>query len=355
MPTLETSIVTHSAPPTHWKTRSIWFFLLVLAVAAGSVISLFIGAREISAAQIMGNLSNILAAVHDPLSVNADFRVISEQRIPRTLIAVFVGAAIGVAGALIQGHTRNPLADPGIVGVSAGAALGVVAFTGFTGIASMAFTSMAAFLGAIGATVLVFVLANVGAGQLNPMTLVLSGAALSAVLSAFTTSLILGDSGALERMRFWTIGAVNKGNLETLYVLIPATIIGITIAFLMAPQLNLLNLGDDVAQSLGVDAARARVTGIAVIAFLASVATAAAGPISFLGLLTPQIARSICGVDYRWVLPYAAVIGAALLLVADMVGRAVAKPGEIEVGIVLAFVGAPVFLYLLWRNRVVQL
>lgn len=329
--------------------------LIIAVIAAAAVGSLFVGSRSVEASEIAANFMPILRAVGDPLSVSPDLRVVSEQRIPRTLLAIAVGACLGVAGALIQGHTRNPLADPSIIGVSAGAVLAVLLLGLLTGLTGTVMNSVWAFLGAVVATIMVFSVANTGSGALSPINFVLSGAALSAVLIAFSTVIILSDSGALDRMRFWTIGAVNKSSIDVVFALYPLAALGLIFAFVSAPTLNLLTLGDDVASSLGVDPARARTLGVGLIAFLTAVATSAAGPIGFLGLVAPLIARALCGSDYRWVLPFSAAIGAALLLAADIAGRLIVHPGEIEAGIVIAFIGAPLFMVLIFRRRVLPL
>lgn len=281
-----------------------------------------------------------------------DQRVIVELRLPRTLLALIVGAGLGVSGSLIQGHTRNPLADPGIIGVSAGAALAVVVGFAFFGINDITATAITAFLGAIAATALVFGVASISGSNINPLTLILGGAALSAVLGSITSALILSDDQNLNKMRFWTTGSVAGRDLTVFWGVLPLILCGILIAFTTGPKLNLLNLGDDIATSLGVNPTLHRIFGILLISLLAGAATAAAGPLSFIGLVIPHISRAICGPDYRWILPNSALCGSILLLVADIIGRIIARPDELQVGIVLAFVGAPFFMYLIYRNKV---
>jgi ferric enterobactin transport system permease protein len=262
-----------------------------------------------------------------------------------------VGASLGVAGALIQGHTRNPLADPGILGVNAGAALAVVSTFAVFGSISMFATTVAAFLGAVSATIIVFGLGRINGGNASPLTLTLSGAALSAVLNSITTGLILAEEANLDRMRFWTVGSVAGRGLDVFWGVLPFAVLGIVLAFASAPALNLLNLGDDVAQSLGVRTDRARLFGMVLISLLAGAATAMAGPVGFIGLIVPHLVRAITGPDYRWILPYSALLGATLMVLADVIGRIIARPGELPVGIVVAFIGAPLFFVLVFHRK----
>ena len=325
----------------------------------GLVVLLVLLAVCLCAAMALGSRSIPLPKVWDVLShfssnSDTDTRVIIDLRIPRALLGVIVGMALGCAGALIQGHTRNPLADPGILGVSAGAAFAVVTSFAFFGVTGNVATTLWAFGGAISATALVFGLASVGKATASPLNLVLGGAALAAVLSSLTSGLVLTNNDNLNRMRFWPVGSIAGRDMNVVMVSAPVIAVALIAAFATGPTLNLLNLGDDAATSLGVHVGRSRIVGVLLIALLAGAATAAAGPIGFVGLVVPHVVRSITGPDYRWILPYSALTGAVLVLVADIVGRLIARPGEVEVGIVLAFVGAPFFIYLISRNKVVE-
>ncbi|MGX0118874.1 FecCD family ABC transporter permease [Corynebacterium otitidis] len=351
MPT--TAAPTAPAPSTRLRRRRLFGLAGVAALlAAGLVASLVLGARDVPLSTALEAIPRLRSILADPDAFGPDEQVIAELRLPRTLLAVVVGAALGAAGALIQGHTRNPLADPGIIGISSGAALAVVAGFAFLGIATPLPSAAVAFGGAIAATAAVFALASIGRGVVNPLTLVLGGAALSAVLSSVTAGLVLTDSQNLDRMRFWTVGSVAGRDLDVVWAIAPLVALGLVAALATGPTLNVLNLGEDAAAALGVNTGRHRVAGMLIIALLAGAATAAAGPIGFVGLLVPHLARGLCGPDYRWILPYSAAWGAALLLIADVAARLVARPGELQVGIVLAFVGAPFFLYLLYRGKV---
>lgn len=331
--------------------------LLALAVllVVGFVLSLALGSRSIPLSDIWGLLRQVPGALGDKEIADTDLQVIVEYRWPRTLIGLIVGAALGVAGALIQGHTRNPLADPGILGIASGAALAVVISFAVFDVSGTWATSVWAFGGACLATAAVFALASFSGGNVNPMTLILGGAAMNAVLLSVISAFVLTDSNNLDRMRFWTVGSVAGRDMSIFWTALPVIAVGLLLAFMTGPTLNLLNLGDDVATALGVNTGRSRVVGMVIIALLAAAATAAAGPISFLGLVIPHLVRSVTGPDYRWILPYSALGGAVLLLYADVLGRVITRPGELEVGIVLAFVGAPIFIWMITRRKVVEL
>ena len=336
-------------------SRLLGLGVLLLLVVSGTICSFLYGARSIPAEDVWAALRDLPATSSSPEEVPVNQRVVAELRLPRTILAIIVGAALCVAGALIQGHTRNPLTDPGILGISSGAALSVVASYALLGISAPWATAVVAFLGAIAATALVFGLASAGRATVNPLTLVLGGAALSAVLSAITSAFVLTSENNLDRMRFWTVGSLAGRDMNIALSVLPFVALGLILAFATGPQLNILNLGDDVAAGLGINTAAARLGGMGIIALLAGAATAAAGPLGFIGLVVPHIVRALTGPDYKWILPYSALAGAALLLYADVVGRLIARPGELQVGIVLAFVGAPFFIVLIYRKKVATL
>ena len=336
-------------------SRLLGLGVLLLLVVSGTICSFLYGARSIPAEDVWAALRDLPATSSSPEEVPVNQRVVAELRLPRTILAIIVGAALGVAGALIQGHTRNPLTDPGILGISSGAALSVVASYALLDISAPWATAVVAFLGAIAATALVFGLASAGRATVNPLTLVLGGAALSAVLSAITSAFVLTSENNLDRMRFWTVGSLAGRDMNIALSVLPFVALGLILAFATGPQLNILNLGDDVAAGLGINTAAARLGGMGIIALLAGAATAAAGPLGFIGLVVPHIVRALTGPDYKWILPYSALAGAALLLYADVVGRLIARPGELQVGIVLAFVGAPFFIVLIYRKKVATL
>ncbi len=326
--------------------------LIALFVLLGVVLlaSIAVGARPLTFVEIG-------AAVMPPWSDNpTDTDIIVQSlRLPRAVLGLFVGLALGIAGALIQGHTRNPLADPGILGVSAGAACAVVLAIFLLGVSSPLGYVWFALLGALVASALVFGLSAIGAGKLSPLTLVLGGSAIAAFLSSVTNAVILLDHTTLDSYRFWVVGSIAGRGLEILMPLLPFFIVGFVLAVATTPGLNLLSLGEDVARSLGVNILANRIAGIVALTLLTGAATAACGPIAFVGLVVPHVARAITGPDYRWIVPFSGVLGAIVLLMSDVIGRVVVRPGELQVGIVLALFGAPFFIALVRRRKLVTL
>ena len=322
--------------------------MLVLAacVALAALLSLAFGSRPIPFHEVLGALFT------DVDSDNAT--VIRSQRLPRTALGLVVGAGLGLAGALMQGHTRNPLADPGLFGVNAGAAF-AVALVVFAGGAQSPAVVVAALLGAAAASALVFVLGLRGVTSSGLVLLAVVGTALSALLAALTSALVLTDRQTLDTLRFWQVGALSNRETSMLTVALPIIVVGAVLALVNSFSLTALSLGDEVASSLGTRVLRSRLVGIGAITLLAGTATALCGPIAFLGLVAPHAARVVARHDYRLLVPMSALIGAVVIELADTAGRVVARPGELQVGIVLAVVGAPVLLAVARRRRVVAL
>ncbi|MFI5478246.1 FecCD family ABC transporter permease [Streptomyces rubiginosohelvolus] len=312
--------------------------LLALAVAAG----LAVGAQPVPPAEVF-------AALLDPDAPHAS--IVREVRVPRTLLAVTAGAALGLAGAVMQGLTRNPLADPGLLGVNTGAACAVVAATVLLGTRSLQAVVWWALLGAAVAVVVVYLLGGRGAGRGTPEGLVLAGVAVTAVLGAVVSGLGVLDADAYGTLRMWSVGTLAGRELPVLWNVLPFLLVGAVLALTTAPALNAFALGDEAGRALGVAPGRVRLLGTLATVLLSGAATAAIGPVGFIGLVAPHVARLLAGPDHRRLMPYAVLIGAGLLLVADIVGRVVARPAEIQVGIVTAFVGAPVLIWLIGRNR----
>jgi iron complex transport system permease protein len=286
---------------------------------------------------------------------STDHQVVRELRIPRTLLGLGVGGALGVAGALMQGVTRNPLADPGLLGVDAGAALAVVVGIHTFGVTSLTGYVWFAFVGAGLASVVVYLLGSVGRGGATPVKLALAGAALTALLTSLTSSVLLLDVQTLDVFRFWAAGSLAGRDAAVVAQVAPFLILGAVLALASSRALNTLSLGDDVARSLGQRVHITRGLSALAIVLLCGAATAAAGPIGFVGLTVPHVARALCGPDYRWILPWSMVLAPTLLLGADVIGRVIARPGEVQVGIVTAFVGAPFFIALVRRRKLANL
>ncbi|AXE23758.1 Fe(3+)-siderophore ABC transporter permease [Streptomyces globosus] len=281
--------------------------------------------------------------------------IIHDYRIPRTLLGLLVGAALGLSGALMQALTRNPLAEPGLLGISLGSSAGVVTALAFLGVGSVLGYVWFAFLGAALASAAVYLLGSSGRKVATPDRLVVAGAAVTAVLYAFNSAVLLLNPSAFDQFRFWTVGSLAGRYLDVVYVILPFIAAGLFIALLLGPSLNALALGDQMGRALGVNVNRTRILGAVGVMLLCGAATAAAGPIAFVGLVVPHIARFVVGPDQRWVLAYSMLLAPVLLIGADVAGRLIGAPGEIQVGIVTAFIGAPVFLALCRRRKLVML
>ena len=320
--------------------------VLLALVVLGGVASLAIGSRPLSP----GTVLHVL--FHDDGSEAAT--IVHALRVPRTVLAIAVGAALGVAGALMQGHTRNPLADPGLLGVEAGASCAVVIGIFAFGVEDVSGYAWFALAGAGLAAAAVFAIGSTRRGP-DPVSLVLAGAAVSAFLGAVTASIIVRDSDTLDSYRFWVVGSVAGRDMSVFWQVLPFLLLGLLLAAGSTPGLNLLQLGDDVAASLGMHPRRQKAMGVAAVMLLAGGATAACGPIGFVGLVVPHLARRIGGVDYRWVVPSSALLGALLLTVADIIGRVIVRPAELQVGIVMALIGGPAFIVLVRRSRMIRI
>jgi iron complex transport system permease protein len=318
--------------------------LAVLAVAA--LLSVAVGARSIA-------LGHVIDAVLHGGSSQED-TIIRDLRIPRTLLGIAVGAAIGVAGALMQALTRNPLADPGLLGVNAGASAAVVIALAL-GLAGAASSIWFAFLGAAITSVVVYGIGAAGRGGATPVRLALAGTAITAALTAVIYGIVLTDDRLARQYNFWSVGALGGRGRTQVETATPFIVAGLIIAFALSRSLNALALGEQSARALGARVARTRIAGAIAVTLLCGAGTAAAGPMYFLGLTVPHAARSFCGPDQRWILPYSAALGAALLLIADVVGRLLVRPGELQAGVMLAVLGTPVFIALVRRRRIAAL
>ncbi|WP_338892139.1 iron chelate uptake ABC transporter family permease subunit [Rhodococcus sovatensis] len=329
------------------KRRILGLVILAVALAAAILASIAIGARPLT-------FDEIGHALLTPTGTDTDI-IVRTLRIPRTLLALVVGIALGIAGALIQGHTRNPLADAGLLGLNAGAAFLVVLSIYLFRFDSPSQYLWFAFAGSALASVVVFGLSSIGNGKASPLNLALAGAGVAFFLAAMTNAIVLLDQTSLDGYRFWSVGSVAGRGLDILWQVLPFLIVGVLIALASTPGLNVMSLGEDVARSLGTNIALTRTIGIVAITLLTGAATAACGPIAFIGLVVPHVARVVTGPDYRWLVPYAGLMGGVMLMIADVIGRVVVRPGELQVGIVLALFGAPFFIALVRRRKLASL
>ncbi|AXK47090.1 Fe(3+)-siderophore ABC transporter permease [Brachybacterium saurashtrense] len=319
--------------------------MIVLAglLALAAAVSLMVGSNPLPP----GTVLEVLRGGGSP---EARY-VVAELRVPRTLTGVLVGTALGAAGALIQAFTRNPLADPGILGVNAGAAFFVAVGVSFLGMRSITSFLWPALLGALLVTVAVYLIGSAGRGAADPLRLTLAGVALGAVFSGMTTGLTLSDPEAFAQMRSWNAGSLLGRGLDVIAPVAPVIALALCGAVLLAPGLNALALGEDVARAQGANVLGLRLGVIATVTVLAGTATAVAGPISFIGLMVPHVARWVFGVDQRVILVISALLAPVIVLFSDVLGRVLIAPAEIPVGIVTAFVGAPVLIVLARRRR----
>ncbi|MDO5743327.1 MAG: iron chelate uptake ABC transporter family permease subunit [Micrococcaceae bacterium] len=320
---------------------------LLAALVVALFASLLIGARPIS-------VHTVFQALTDFDAGNGDHAVVA-ARIPRTVAGLLIGASLGLAGAGMQGITRNPLADPGILGVNAGAALAVVMGIHFFAVGTLQGYILFAFLGAAGASVLVYAIASLGRDGATPLKLALAGAAMAAGLGSLTSAVLMIGQEALDRFRFWQVGTLGARDVPEMLGVLPFLLAGGVAVLLGARLFNALALGDDSARGLGFRVGRGRALSAVGVVLLCGAATALAGPIGFVGLIVPHAIRALAGADYRWLLPLSMLAGPVLLLCADVVGRVIAPPAEIQVGVMTALLGAPLFLWLLRRGRKVTL
>ncbi|WP_245177038.1 iron ABC transporter permease [Geodermatophilus sp. DF01_2] len=281
--------------------------------------------------------------------------IVRELRLPRTVIGLGVGAALAVAGVALQAVTRNPLASPEILGVNAGAAFAVVAAVHLLGIVSPSAYVWFAFAGAFVAMVVVFLIASAGRDGATPIKLALSGAVVTALLTSWISAILVLDERTLDQVRFWLAGSLVGRDLDAFAEIAPFLLVGLAIGGAMVRQFDTMSLGESLAAGLGQRTRAVRALTVLAVVLLAGAAVAAAGPIAFIGLAVPHAVRAVVGPSHGWLLPYAAIYGAVLLLVADVLGRIVARPSEIEVGIMTAIIGAPFLVHLVRSRRLSQL
>ena len=269
--------------------------------------------------------------------------VVMEMRFPRVVLAMLVGASLGVAGLFMQGMTRNPLASPCIFGINAGASLAIVVATAFFGVTSHEFFAVFAMIGATVAGCVVYFL-GMSTGNLTPLNLTLAGVAVNAFLASLTSGILVFNESVLDEVLFWLSGSIEGRRLDLVLSMVPVMVFGWVVAFLMAKSMNAQALGDDIAKSLGQKTVWVKLIACLVIVSLAGLSVAMAGPIGFVGLIAPHFARAVLGLDYRWLIPGSMCIGASLLLSADVLARFIVWPQEVPVGVAMALIGAPFFI-----------
>ena len=348
--------MTTTAPPGHGTTSSLLRrasrarLLRLLGLAAALVLiaacSVMIGSRDVGVSDVLATLGGSTDGF-GPAAV--------AKRIPRTLLALLAGAVLGVSGAVMQGVTRNPLADPGILGINTGASLAVVVGIAWFGLTAASTYIWVAILGAALTAVLVYTLGSLGQGGATPLKLALAGTATGAALTSFISAVVLPRSDIGDSVRSWQIGGVGGGTYDSLQQVAPILALGAALCLLSARGLNSLALGDDLAAGLGERVMVTRALASLGAVVLCGAATAVTGPIGFVGLVVPHACRLLIGSDHRWLLPFSAVAGAALLTAADVVGRIVARPEELDVGIVTALLGAPFFIAIVRRQKLARL
>ena len=329
-------------------TLGLGLALLGAALFAIVLLSMATGARPIPIDMVWSALVS-----YDPNST--EHRIIWDLRLPRTVVGVLAGAALGLAGAVLQGATRNPLADPSILGINAGAALFVVVGVSAFGVTQLNLYVWLAFAGAGLAMLVVYAVASLGREGATPIKLALAGAAMTAIMQAVINAILLTSPRTLDEVRFWQVGSLAGRSMDIAIQVGPFVLAGAVLALASARLLDGLSMGDDIARSLGQRIGLSRaLAGLAAV-ILAGSAVAAAGPIAFVGLTVPHIARAITGPGYRWILPYSMLMAPILLLGADVIGRVIVPPGEVQVGIVTAFIGAPFFIALVRRRKLAAL
>ncbi|MGX1269088.1 iron complex transport system permease protein [Streptomyces phaeoluteigriseus] len=331
-------------PPTRRAIRSLGLFASLAVLLLVAVASIAIGAKELSLDQVWHGLFQDTGTYGD---------VVVGERVSRTVLGLLVGAALGLSGTVLQALTRNPLADPGLLGINAGASAAVVTAITYFGVTSLSGYVWFAFFGAAAVGALVWFLG--GSRGATPVRLALAGTALSAALFGYVQAVMIMDKAALARMRFWTVGSLTSATEDMIWQVLPFLAAGTLLAFALARPLNAMAMGDDTAKALGAHLNRTRALSMLAATVLCGAATAACGPIVFVGLMVPHVVRSFTGPDLRWIMPYAAILSPVLLLGSDVLGRVVARPSEVQVGIITAIIGGPVFIFLVRRRRTAQL
>jgi iron complex transport system permease protein len=328
------------------RVRLAWLLVVVVVLFLVMLASVAFGSRVVG-------WSDIVAASGGTDETLDQAAVV--KRIPRTVLAALVGAALALSGAVMQGVTRNPLADPGILGVNMGAMLAIAVAMVTVGLSTATEYIWVAIAGAALSAVFVYAVGSLGRGGATPLKIALAGAATSAALASLVVAVVLPRGDIAENFQSWQVGGVGGASWESIGHVLPFLAAGLAVCLLCARPLNSLALGDELAAGLGERVALARGAAALGAVVLCGAATAVAGPIAFVGLIVPHMCRLLVGLDHRWLLPFVTLTGAALLTFADVIGRVVNRPDEIEAGIITALIGAPFFIYIVRRQKVREL
>ncbi|MFD1954537.1 FecCD family ABC transporter permease [Paenibacillus thailandensis] len=323
--------------------RTIGLLVSIFALAAAVMCSIAFGVTDIPLADVWQSFVRF--------DGSNEHLIIQTARVPRAFIAAAVGASLAVAGCVMQVITRNPIASPSTLGVNAGAAFFIVLATGWLGLSGLQASTWVGLLGAAVGGCIVFMLGSIGRDGMTPVKITLAGAAMTAFFSSLTQGLMLSDGKMFDQVLVWLVGSVAGREMGQLTAVLPYMAIGMAIALLLSRHLNVLAMGDDVAQGLGQRAAAVKLAAAVSIILLGGSSVAAAGPIAFVGIIVPHVVRHLVGRDLRWVLPYCAVLGGLLLVSADLASRYIAMPKEVPVGVATAVVGVPFFVYIARKGR----
>ncbi len=318
--------------------------LLILLLVFCIFSSLAFGSKNIDLITVIDTLKN--------LDNNNFEAIVVKERIPRTVFGLLAGASLGISGTLMQSITRNPIADPSILGINTGSALFVVLGIAFLGVTTYKEYIILALLGGLITAISVYLIASIGNGGISPMKLALSGVIISAILSSLINVVMLPRSEVMSSFRFWQVGSISGVTWQSIIVMLPFIILGIILSFFVAPALNALALGDEVAIGLGVKVGLTRIISSISVILLCGTVTALAGPIGFIGLMAPHIIRMLFGNNIKFIIPMSAFVGSILLTFSDVIGRIMGSPSELEVGIVTAFIGAPIFIIISMKAKV---
>ncbi|MBL1420530.1 MAG: iron ABC transporter permease [Alphaproteobacteria bacterium] len=323
-----------------WRMLTMGVPLMLILVVSMFLLHISIGAKSLTYQTVIDAFSNFDVK-------NFDHIIILKVRLPRAIIAIVVGASLAVAGAIMQGVTRNPLASPSILGLMSGASFAIVVALGVFGVHSPFLTPWIAAFGALAAALLVLVIATLAPGGTNPLNLTLSGVAVSAFLGAIISLLNLMDEDNFDQLRVWLTGSLAGKNLNIFYIISPWLVITMIVAIILSRKITILGMGEEVAKGLGVKTTGLKIQLLAVVIILTACSVAMAGPMGFIGLVVPHMVRLFIGADYRWVIPYSALLGAVYLLAVDIIARVIIAPQEVSTGIITALLGGPLFIYLI--------